>query len=80
MELSGVPCWSSLGGQRLAKITLPPIVREVHVFADDDDAGRLAAELAAGRYSRDRLKVTLRWPPAGCGDWNDALRRNAVAA
>jgi hypothetical protein len=80
MELSGVPCWASLGGQRLSKITIPPTVREVHIFADDDDAGRLAAELAAGRYSRDGLKVVLRWPPNGFGDWNDALKARRVAA
>lgn len=77
MQLSGVPCWASLGGQRLAKIEIPPNVREIHIFADDDAAGRLAAEMAAGRYTRDGLVVTLRWPPEGFGDWNEVLKARA---
>ena len=80
MELSGVPTWAILGGHRLAGVTLPPGVHEVHLFGDNDDAGRLTAEKAAHRYTQLGVRVVLRWPPLGCGDWNDALRaRKAVA-
>jgi len=80
MEMSGVPCWATLGVSRLGKIAMPSPVREVHIFADDDDAGRLAAEKAAEGYVAAGLQVILRWPPAGCGDWNDALRARRAAA
>jgi hypothetical protein len=39
---TGVPCWACLGAQRLGKLTLAVSVREVHIFADDDDTGRAA--------------------------------------
>lgn len=74
MALSGVPCWATLGAHRLAGVTVPQTVREVHIFGDDDDAGRLGAEKAAERYTSAGLKVLLRWPPTGFADWNDYLR------
>jgi hypothetical protein len=77
MELSGVPVWASLGGQRLQKISVPACVREVHLFADNDQPGRHAAEAAAERFSRDGLKVLVRYPPEGFGDWNDFHRAQA---
>jgi putative DNA primase/helicase len=73
-QLSGVPCWASLGGHRLAKVTLPDGVREVHIFADADEAGRLAAEQAAERFIRQRRRVVIRRPPDDCKDFNDAVR------
>jgi hypothetical protein len=78
-ELTGVPCWATLGGQRLARIGLPTVVGELHIFADDDPAGRLAAEIAAGAYTRAGMRVTLRWPPDGFNDWNDYLRRKRAS-
>jgi hypothetical protein len=80
MELTGVPIWASLGGQRLSRLTLPVEVRRVILFGDNDDAGRLMAERAAGVYSRQGRAVELRWPPDGLGDWNDALRAQRSAA
>jgi putative DNA primase/helicase len=76
MQLHGVACWAVLGGQRLARIALPPEVREVHLFADNDDAGRSAAEAAAKRYRSDGLSVQVRAPPEGFGDWNDVVQRS----
>ncbi|WP_374470302.1 toprim domain-containing protein [Phenylobacterium sp.] len=80
MELSGVTCWASLGGQRLGRIALPSAVREVHIFADADAPGRAAAEMAADRYAQQGLAVTVRWPPEPFGDWNDYHRGQAGAA
>jgi putative DNA primase/helicase len=74
MQLHGVPCWAVLGGQRLARIALPPEVREVHLFADNDDAGRSAAEAASKRYLSDGLRVQVRAPPKAFGDWNDVVQ------
>lgn len=72
-QLSGVPTWATLGGQRLRSITLPRDIREIHIFADNDEPGRVAAEHAAARYTRDGLTVRLRWPPEEFGDWNNYL-------
>ena len=72
-QLAGVPCWATLGAHRLGGVKLPRGLREVHLFADDDDAGRLGAEKAAAVYTRNGLRVTLRWPPVGHTDWNDLV-------
>jgi DNA primase len=82
MELSGIPCWSSVGAPRLPKVTVPNSVRVIHVFGDNDEPGRLAAERTAARHTREGRKVYLRFPPAGFNDYNDVLmaRSARVAA
>lgn len=75
MELTGVPIWCALTSGQMDMVEVPD-VREVHIFADDDDAGRAAAERTAERHSRTGRRVQIRFPPAGCKDWNDALRRS----
>lgn len=79
MEMTRIPVWVSLGGQRLGRLTLPPHVRRVVIFGDNDAAGRLMAERAAGAYSRHGRAVELRWPPDGCNDWNDVVRERSRA-
>ncbi len=73
MQLCNLPCWASLGGARLARVDLPPEVREVHIFADGDDAGREAAEKAVRRFRREGLKARAFLPPDGAKDMNEAL-------
>ncbi len=73
MQLCDLPCWASLGGARLARVDLPPEVREVHIFADGDDAGREAAEKAVRRFRREGLEARAFLPPDGCKDMNEAL-------
>lgn len=80
MQLTGLPVWASLGAQRLGAITLPPIVRELHIFADDDEPGRHCARLAGERFARRRVSVRVRLPPEGCGDWADYLLARAAMA
>ena len=80
MELSGVPCWASLGAQRLAKIAVPNVVRKIIIFADADGAGKSAAARASSRYAQEGKRVQLRFPPDGCKDWNDALLSQRRAA
>jgi hypothetical protein len=55
-------------------------VREVHIFADDDEPGRTAAEKTKAKHLDLGRRVVVRFPPEGCGDWNDALRARSIAA
>jgi hypothetical protein len=76
-QLTGVPCWSSVGAGRLHRITLPNTVHTVHIFADNNDAGRKAAERAANRYRQDGLKVFVRFPPSGFEDYDKITQAEA---
>jgi hypothetical protein len=69
MQLTGVPCWACLGSQRMARVDIPDCVRELHIFADADEPGRLAAEQTARAHPQRRVVVHL--PPDGCGDYAD---------
>lgn len=80
MHLSGVPCWATLGAQRLAGITLPTEAVEVHLFADTDQTGQRAAAAAADRFTREGRRVFIRTPAERHGDWNDVLSALATMA
>lgn len=73
MEMTGTPCWATLGAQRLPRITLPDIVRRVIIFGDRDATGELHAGLAVTAYSQQGRSVEIMWPPGDAADWNDAL-------
>ena len=72
-QLHGVPCCATLGARRLDAIDLPRGVRRVHLFADNDEAGRAAVERAKRRYTNQLLSVRTWWPPEN-QDWNDVLK------
>lgn len=55
----------------MASIAIPICVRELNVFADNDEPGRRAAEAVVQAYPGH--KVVLRYPPEPFNDWNDAL-------
>jgi len=80
MQLAGVPVWASLGSERLSLVRIPDSVSELHVFGDNDDPGRKAADQTAKRWTKRGITVRLRFPPDGFGDWNDYLQAPAVAA
>ena len=73
MQLCDLPCWASLGGVRLARVDLPCEVREVHIFADGDEAGREAAAKAVRRFRREGLEARAFLPPNGAKDMNEVL-------
>jgi putative DNA primase/helicase len=73
MQISGVPAWCCLGAGRMCRVVIPSVVHELHVFADDDEPGRAAAERTAAQHTSAGRRVVLRYPPSGCNDWNDAL-------
>jgi putative DNA primase/helicase len=77
MQLTDVTVWASLGSARLHRVELPAEVKEVHIFVDNDEPGRLAARRAADVHTSVGRKVYLRSPPDHCGDYNDFLNFHA---
>lgn len=83
--LFGVPCWAALNANRLAVWEPPEGVREVVIYADNDDSftGQTAAFDLEARL-RDRLSVRIEIPVREDADWNDILlerrRRGRAAA
>jgi len=73
MQMTRMTVWASLGAARLDKIWLPPIVKEVHIFGDDDEAGRKASDRATLMHANERRTVVPRFPPNGLKDYNDLL-------
>jgi hypothetical protein len=74
-QLSQLPCWSSLGAGRMHNVAIPQGVRELHICADDDQAGRTAVERMVERHSREGRRVVVRLPPAGFKDWGEIVSR-----
>jgi putative DNA primase/helicase len=77
MQLTGMSVWACLGASRLHNVELPPFVREVHIFADDDEAGRDAAEKTAAVHQSLRRRVLVHYPPLPATDWNEFLSTDA---
>jgi putative DNA primase/helicase len=72
MEILGCPGLAALNAGNLPKVSPPIKVKEIVIAADDDEAGRKAAEDAARRLTGAGHRVRIALPPDG-GDWNDAL-------
>jgi len=78
MEIFDIPVWCSLGAGRMHNVAIPDNVRELHIFADDDEPGHAAAQrVVTAHWHR---KVIVHYPPLGCNDWNDALAQKVSAA
>jgi putative DNA primase/helicase len=79
MMLTGMSVWASLGGKRLHNVELPPFVREVHIFADNDQPGREAAYRASDMHRALGRAVEMRRPPPEFEDYNDFIIADANA-
>ncbi len=79
-QLSGIACWACLGAARMDRVAIPREVGELHVFADDDDPGRGAAERTADRHRQLGRRVVLRFPPPSFKDWGEVVQRPREAA
>jgi hypothetical protein len=81
-RLSQLSCWACLGAARMHRARIPDGVRELHIFADDDEAGRTAAERTARIHRDAGRRVFVRLPPVGFKDWGEvalpAGRRTAA--
>jgi len=79
MMLTGMSVWASLGGKRLHNVELPPFVREVHIFCDNDQPGREAAYRASDVHRALGRDVEIRRPPKEFKDYNDFIVADADA-
>ena len=70
--LFGLPCWATLGTERFRLIALPPEVRELVLFLDNDAGGRRAEALARKAFAH--LPIEAHYPRRAGADWNDVLR------
>ena len=70
--LFGTPCWATLGTERFRLIALPPEVRALSLFLDNDGGGRRAEALA--REAFGHLPIDAHYPRREGWDWNDVLR------
>lgn len=78
LAVTGIPTWACLGSQRMHQVELPVTVKRLSIFADNDDAGLLAAERTQSVHTS--IGTTVRLPPPGFKDWNDALLAEIRAA
>lgn len=74
--LFGFPCWAALGSERFRLVDLPPGVREVVLFLDNDRGGRRAERLKREAFADFRIEA--RYPRRPGADWNDVLRAAAA--
>ena len=72
-ELHDVPCWSTLGAERLDRVAIPSDVRTLILAEDNDAEGRRLATKAAAAHAASGLTVRRAPPPTAFGDWADAL-------
>ena len=72
-ELFGVPCWAVLGCWRLHQIFIPPSVKVLHLFSDNDQRGQDALHRATQVYTIRGVRVRQR-TPIGVNDYNDLLK------
>jgi len=69
----GLPGLCSISSGNLPIVRLPSSVKSVIVGADNDPAGRAAAEKAQISFARQGARARVIFPPEGM-DWNDCAR------
>jgi putative DNA primase/helicase len=73
LRFAGWSYGAAVSAGNLPHLELPPEVRTVIVAADNDEAGRRAANEAACRFVREGRDGRVAYPPSGFKDFNDAL-------
>jgi putative DNA primase/helicase len=72
------PAWAALSANGLRGLILPPEANVITIAADNDAAGKKAAQAAAKRWAAEGREVEICVPPVPGTDWNDALLRPAL--
>lgn len=77
-QLTGIPCWATLGTERFARVALPACVKRLILFLDNDGGGRRAERLAREAHRDTDVEIEARYPEASGADWNDLLLSKAA--
>lgn len=77
-KLHGTPCWSALGGERLALIRIPDHVDRLIIAEDNNDPGRLGALAAMEAHARQGLTIERDPPPRRYGDWAEVNEARSI--
>src|SRR5262249_10931331 len=75
-----LPAWSVLSSTGMEGVVLPPEIARVVLLADNDHAGRRAADVAAAKLGMEGRRVWIALPPHQDTDFNDLLLREGPAA
>ncbi|WP_372784844.1 toprim domain-containing protein [Phenylobacterium sp.] len=78
-EALGLPAWALRSVGNFARWAPPAGVRRVVVAGDRGRVGERAAWALARRLRSLSLEASVRWPPAGYADWNEAAQRRTAA-
>lgn len=73
LEMTGGPVWVAAGATFLPAMHFPPEVRAIVIGADNDPAGRAAADKAAHAFADRGLAVRIIRPAAWAKDFNHEL-------
>lgn len=68
-KLKGIPCWASLGAERLPLIRIPDRVTTLIIAQDNNRPGRLGAAAAVAAYTDGNRRVLKDAPPKRFDDW-----------
>jgi len=71
--LLDIPVWATLGAERFAHVAIPSGVSRLVLLADNDGAGRRAAQRAREAYGRAGRELATVWLPQPFNDWNQLL-------
>jgi hypothetical protein len=74
-EIFGLPAWSAVSAGGLRILELPSAVRRLCIAADNDDAGRNTAVIAARRWKTEGRAVRIVLPAVIGDDFNDVLAK-----
>lgn len=72
-QLTGVPCWATLGTERFRHAAIPASVRHLVLFLDNDAGGQRAERLARDAHAEAGRWIEARYPERANDDWNDVL-------
>jgi len=70
----GLPVWVAGGASLMSSIAIPEQVRRVVIGADNDPAGKSAAQRAADAFNVFGRDVRIMLPSPNFKDFNDELR------
>ena len=74
-KMHSLPVWSALTASLLAKFDPPDTVKDLVIYADNDEPGRHAASRLLERLQR-RIRVEI-VAPQGVKDWNNVIMERA---